>query len=51
MVQLSADQISIQRYLTAGSLEEAQKGLWIKLLITPFFAPLGCPLATGRSVI
>eukprot|EP01052_Picozoa_sp_SAG31_P033242 SAG31_NODE_3732_length_3940_cov_35.007550_1_plen_471_part_00 len=41
MVQLSADQISIQRYLTAGSMRKAQNGLWTKLVITPIFIPLG----------
>lgn len=31
LVQMSTDQVSVQRYLTAGSLREAQRSLWIKL--------------------
>jgi sodium-coupled monocarboxylate transporter 8/12 len=31
LVQMSTDQVSVQRYLTAGSLKEAQRSLWIKL--------------------
>jgi SSS family transporter len=31
LVQMATDQVSVQRYLTAGSLREAQRGLWIKL--------------------
>ncbi len=36
LVQMSTDQVSVQRYLTAGSLREAQRSLWIKLwLVLP----------------
>ncbi len=31
LVQMATDQVSVQRYLTAGSLREAQRALWIKL--------------------
>jgi SSS family transporter len=31
LVQMSTDQVSVQRYLSAGSLKEAQRSLWIKL--------------------
>ncbi len=31
LVQMATDQVSVQRYLTAGSLEDARKALWIKL--------------------
>lgn len=34
LVQMGTDQISVQRYLTAKSLPEAQKSLWFKLLVT-----------------
>ena len=34
LVQLGTDQISVQRYLTAKSLKEAQKSLWFKLIVT-----------------
>jgi sodium-coupled monocarboxylate transporter 8/12 len=33
LVQMATDQVSVQRYLTAGSLREAQRSLWIKLWI------------------
>jgi sodium-coupled monocarboxylate transporter 8/12 len=33
LVQMATDQVSVQRYLTAGSLREAQQSLWIKLWI------------------
>src|SRR5690349_6732683 len=36
LVQMAADQIAVQRYLTATSLREAQRALWLKLgLIMP----------------
>ncbi|OYW61012.1 MAG: hypothetical protein B7Z40_19180 [Bosea sp. 12-68-7] len=36
LVQMATDQVSVQRYLTAGSLQEAKRSLWIKLwLILP----------------
>ena len=38
MVQLGTDQVSVQRYLTARSLREAKRGLWIKLWL---FLPIG----------
>jgi SSS family transporter len=34
LVQLVTDQISVQRYLTAKSLHQAQKALWLKLAVT-----------------
>ena len=37
LVQMATDQVSVQRYLTAGSLREAQRALWIKLW---FFVPI-----------
>jgi sodium-coupled monocarboxylate transporter 8/12 len=33
LVQMATDQVSVQRYLTAKSLKEAQRGLWIKLVM------------------
>jgi len=38
LVQLATDQVSVQRYLTARSLGEAKRGLWIKLWL---FFPIG----------
>lgn len=36
MVQLATDQVSVQRYLTAANLKEAQRSLWVKLwLVLP----------------
>ncbi|MBI1916773.1 MAG: sodium/solute symporter [Planctomycetes bacterium] len=34
LVQMVTDQISVQRYLTAKSLEECQRALWFKLGVT-----------------
>jgi sodium-coupled monocarboxylate transporter 8/12 len=34
LVQLVTDQIAVQRYLTAKSLREAQRALWLKLWVT-----------------
>lgn len=34
LVQMVTDQISVQRYLTATSLRDAQKALWFKLWVT-----------------
>jgi sodium-coupled monocarboxylate transporter 8/12 len=34
LVQMVTDQISVQRYLTAKSLEECQRALWLKLWVT-----------------
>ena len=63
LVQLATDQVSVQRYLTATSLKEAQRALWQKLwLLVPVFIVFyltglvlyvfyqihGDPLATGR---
>src|SRR5262249_12933581 len=63
LVQMATDQVSVQRYLTARSLEEAQRGLWLKLwLVLPvtvvfygtgvilyaFYRVHGHPLAAGR---
>lgn len=63
LVQMATDQVSVQRYLTASSLREAQRGLWIKLwLVLPvtavfygtgvvlyaFYQVHGDPLASGQ---
>ena len=63
LVQMATDQVSVQRYLTATSLKEAQRGLWLKLwLVLPvtavfygtgvvlyaFYQVHGDPLAAGR---
>lgn len=34
LVQMATDQVSVQRYLTAKSMKEARRGLWIKLVMT-----------------
>jgi SSS family transporter len=62
LVQMATDQVSVQRYLSAGSLREAQQSLWIKLaLLVPilvlfygtglvlyaFYKTHGDPLAAG----
>lgn len=62
LVQMATDQVSVQRYLTAGGLREAQRSLWIKLwLLLPvvgifystglvlyaFYKTHGDPLAAG----
>ncbi|MDZ4286924.1 MAG: sodium/solute symporter [Prosthecobacter sp.] len=38
LIQLGTDQVAVQRYLTARSLREAKRGLWIKLWL---FFPVG----------
>jgi len=63
LVQMATDQVSVQRYLTAKTLHEAQRGLWIKLLMVlpvtavfygtgmilfVFYQAHGDPLAAGR---
>jgi len=63
LVQMATDQVSVQRYLTAKSLKEAQRGLWLKLgLVLPvtavfygtgvilyaFYRVHGDPLAAGK---
>lgn len=63
LVQMATDQVSVQRYLTAKSLREAQRGLWLKLwLVLPvtavfygtgvvlfaFYQVHGDPLASGQ---
>src|SRR5262249_7108741 len=63
LVQMATDQVSVQRYLTAKSLKEAQRGLWLKLcLVVPvtaifygtgitlyaFYRVHGDPLAAGK---
>ena len=63
LVQLATDQVSVQRYLTATSLKEAQRALWLKLvLLVPvsvvfyltglvlyaFYQTHGDPLGAGR---
>jgi SSS family transporter len=62
LVQMSTDQVSVQRYLSAGSLKEAQRSLWIKLwfvlpvlvlfygtglVLYAFYKQHGDPLAAG----
>ncbi|WP_395751833.1 sodium:solute symporter family transporter [Prosthecobacter sp.] len=62
LVQMATDQVSVQRYLSAGSLREAQQSLWIKLLLLlpvlvlfygtglvlyAFYKTHGDPLAAG----
>jgi sodium-coupled monocarboxylate transporter 8/12 len=38
LVQMATDQVSVQRYLTAGSMRDAQRALWIKLwMFVPVF--------------
>ena len=45
LVQMATDQVSVQRYLTAASLRDAQRALWIKLwMFVPVFLIF---LATG----
>ena len=63
LVQLATDQVSVQRYLTATSLKEAQRALWLKfwllipvfivfyvtgLVLYAFYQIHGDPLAAGH---
>jgi sodium-coupled monocarboxylate transporter 8/12 len=63
LVQMATEQISVQRYLAASSLQAARRGLWLKLLLTlpvtavfygtglvlyAFYQVHGDPLAAGR---
>lgn len=63
LVQIATDQVSVQRYLTATSLKEARRSLWIKLaLLLPvvfvfsstgvalfaFYQIHGDPVAAGK---
>jgi len=63
LVQMATDQVSVQRYLTATSLKEAQRSLWLKLALTlpviavfyvsgvvlfAFYHVHGDPLAAGH---
>jgi SSS family transporter len=63
LIQMATDQVSVQRYLTAKSLKEAQRGLWLKLwmvlpvtavfygtgvILYAFYQVHGDPLASGR---
>lgn len=63
LVQMATDQVSVQRYLTAGSLREAQRALWIKLwMVLPvlvlfygtglvlyaFYQQHGDPISAGK---
>lgn len=63
LVQMATDQVSVQRYLSAGSLRDAQRSLWIKLWMVPlvivlfygtglvlyaFYQQHGDPLAAGK---
>jgi len=34
LVQMATDQVSVQRYLSAKSMKEARRGLWLKLAMT-----------------
>lgn len=62
LVQMSTDQVSVQRYLSAGNLKEARRSLWIKLwfvlpvlvlfygtglVLYAFYKQHGDPLAAG----
>lgn len=62
LVQMATDQVSVQRYLTASSLRESQRSLWLKLLLIipvigifyltglvlfAFYQTHGHPLANG----
>ncbi len=62
LVQMATDQVSVQRYLTAGSLRDARRSLWIKLwMVLPvlflfygtglvlyaFYKQHGDPIAAG----
>lgn len=63
LVQMATDQVSVQRYLTAGSLKDARRSLWIKLwMVLPvltlfygtglvlyaFYKQHGDPVAAGH---
>ncbi len=63
LVQMATDQVSVQRYLSASSLQVAQRGLWLKLwLVLPvtavfygaglvlyaFYQVHGDPLVAGK---
>jgi len=63
LVQLATDQVSVQRYLTATSLKEAQRAMWLKfwllipvmivfyltgLVLYAFYQAHGDPLAAGQ---
>ncbi|HEY1053290.1 MAG TPA: sodium/solute symporter [Prosthecobacter sp.] len=62
LVQMATDQVSVQRYLSAGSLKESQRSLWIKLwfvlpvlvlfygtglVLYAFYKAHGDPMAAG----
>lgn len=62
LVQMATDQVSVQRYLSAGSLKESQRSLWIKLwfvlpvlvlfygtglVLYAFYKTHGDPMAAG----
>ena len=63
LVQMATDQVSVQRYLSATSMKTAQRGLWVKLLLTlpvtglfygtglvlyAYYQVHGDPLAAGK---
>ncbi|MEY4940396.1 MAG: hypothetical protein RIQ93_2131 [Verrucomicrobiota bacterium] len=63
LVQMATDQVSVQRYLSASSMKVAQRGLWLKLVMTlpvtavfygtglvlyAFYQVHGDPLASGK---
>ena len=63
LVQMATDQVSVQRYLTASSLKEARRSLWLKLafllptlivfyatglVLFAFYQTRGDPLAAGK---
>jgi sodium-coupled monocarboxylate transporter 8/12 len=48
LVQLGTDQVAVQRYLTAKSLREAKRGLWLKLWL--FFPIAALFFITGLTL-
>ena len=48
LVQMATDQVAVQRYMTARDLKTAQRGLWLKLIVTVpvlvLFYGTGCVL-------
>jgi SSS family transporter len=48
LVQLGTDQVAVQRYLTAKSLREAKRGLWLKLWL--FFPIAALFFTTGLTL-
>ncbi|HYF34993.1 MAG TPA: sodium/solute symporter [Prosthecobacter sp.] len=48
LVQLGTDQVAVQRYMTARSLRESKRGLWLKLWL--FFPIGGLFFVTGLTL-